>query len=82
VLQESEHTAFQQLVRDVFPNYANHYSANPMLDQAISVMPAIDEFLNQDMMEPSNLDDAIKGLHAIFGLTPEQLANAMTKQST
>jgi len=33
LLQASEHTAFQQLVRNVFPNYANHYSANPMLDQ-------------------------------------------------
>ena len=35
LLQASEHTAFQQLVRDVFPNYVNHYSANPMLDQAL-----------------------------------------------
>ena len=35
LLQASEHTAFQQLVREVFPNYANHYSANPMLDQAL-----------------------------------------------
>ena len=35
LLQESEHAAYQQLVRDVFPNYANHYSANPMLDQAL-----------------------------------------------
>jgi hypothetical protein len=34
-LQASEHTAFKQLVRDVFPNYVNHYSANPMLDQAL-----------------------------------------------
>jgi hypothetical protein len=35
LLQASEHTAYQQLVRDVFPNYANHYSANPMLDQTL-----------------------------------------------
>jgi ribosomal protein S18 acetylase RimI-like enzyme len=35
LLQTSEHTAFQQLVRNVFPNYANHYSANPMFDQAL-----------------------------------------------
>ena len=35
LLQASEHTAFQQLVREVFPNYANHYSANPMLDKAL-----------------------------------------------
>lgn len=54
---------------------------NPMLDQAISVMPAIDEFLTQDMMDSSNLDDAIRGLHAIFGLTPDQLAQAMAKQN-
>ena len=35
LLQTDEHTAYQQLVRDVFPNYANHYSANPMLNQAL-----------------------------------------------
>jgi GNAT superfamily N-acetyltransferase len=35
LLQESELAAYQQLVREVFPNYANHYSANPMLDQAL-----------------------------------------------
>jgi hypothetical protein len=33
LLQASEQNAFQQLVREVFPNYANHYSANPMLDK-------------------------------------------------
>ena len=35
LLKASEHTAFQQLVRDVFLNYVNHYSANPMLEQAL-----------------------------------------------
>ena len=35
LIQATEHTAFQQLVRDVFQNYANHYSANPMLNQAL-----------------------------------------------
>ena len=34
-LGASEHTAYQQLVRAVFTNYANHYSANPMLEQAL-----------------------------------------------
>ena len=35
LLQASEHAAFQQLVRDVFTSYANHYSANPMLDHTL-----------------------------------------------
>ena len=51
LLQASEHTAYQQLVRDVFPNYANHYSANPMLDEALCLEGYIEwasSLLNND----------------------------------
>ena len=51
LLQASEHTAYQQLVRDVFPNYANHYSANPMLDHSLCLEGYIEwanSLLNND----------------------------------
>ena len=52
LLRASEHIAFQQLVRDIFPNYANHYSANPMLDQAKCLEGYVEwasSLLNNDM---------------------------------
>ena len=51
LLQLSEHTAYQQLVRDVFPNYANHYSANPMLNHSLCLEGYIEwatSLLNND----------------------------------
>ena len=39
---------------------------NPTLDAAITLMPAIDQFLRQSMHEKSNMDSALMGLNNIF----------------
>ncbi len=40
---------------------------NPMLDRAVILMPQIEEFLQQDMLDISDLQTAIHALKTIFG---------------
>jgi flagellum-specific ATP synthase len=44
--------------------------SNPLLDQAIQLMPAIERYLKQDVHERTSPEDALRGLMALTGQNP------------
>jgi flagellum-specific ATP synthase len=44
--------------------------SNPLLDQAIQLMPAIERYLKQDVHERTTTEDALRGLMALTGQSP------------
>ena len=64
--------------------------SNPLLDQAIQLMPAIEAYLKQDIDEKTTLEDALRGLSGVFnsrgieGMSPNfgSFNNGATREIT
>ncbi|MCL2441001.1 MAG: FliI/YscN family ATPase [Treponema sp.] len=56
---------------------AYHYGSNPEVDEAISKHVAIEDFLVQDIEEPSSLQDTLEGMSLITGISipPDEMAD-------
>ena len=72
----SQHWDLAQKLKAIIGNYLENYDlvqigayqpgTNPMLDEAISLMPLINRFLQQKINEMSSLEEAISGLSRIL----------------
>jgi len=79
-LQLREHLAAHREMEDLINIGAYQRGTNPRVDAAIDRMDGIMSFLRQDMMEGSKFDEAIGGLRAAVGETPEALKARATPQ--
>ncbi|KRT55468.1 flagellar protein export ATPase FliI [endosymbiont of Ridgeia piscesae] len=59
--------------RDLVSVGAYEAGSNEQIDMAIAAMPALNDFLRQDMYTPVNLEESLEGLAALF--PPEQDGN-------
>jgi flagellum-specific ATP synthase len=59
-----------QRSRDLIAVGAYAAGSDPTLDQAIAMQPGFEAFLQQDMHERENYQDAVLKLHRLFGLEP------------
>jgi flagellum-specific ATP synthase len=59
-----------QRSRDLISVGAYAAGSDPTLDQAIAMQPGFEAFLQQDMHERENYQDAVLKLHRLFGLEP------------
>jgi flagellum-specific ATP synthase len=59
-----------QRSRDLISVGAYTAGSDAVLDQAIAQQPSFERFLQQDMDERENYEDAVLGLHRLFGLEP------------
>jgi len=60
---------------------AYHHGSNPEIDEAITKHAPIENFLIQDVDEPSSLEDTLEGLSAItgIGIPPEEMTDNNAK---
>jgi len=59
-----------QRSRDLISVGAYAAGSDPTLDQAIAMQPGFESFLQQDMNERENYQDAVLKVHRLFGLEP------------
>jgi len=59
-----------QRSRDLIAVGAYAAGSDPTLDDAIAMQPRFEDFLQQDMEERENYEDAVLKLHRLFGIEP------------